>query len=92
MTVDDVDDIFADHLERLVTHPVAHHVLHHFGDTRTMEAGSFTMALIAVIARADPENKGRLAFGFPEYVAAVTLAQGRSDGMDRLRKIAGVPA
>ena len=66
----------------------AAHVLAHYGEGG-IAAGGFTMALIAVIVRADPGNRARLALGFPGYVAAVQVADGDLAGIARLREIAG---
>ena len=66
----------------------AAHVLAHYGEGG-IAAGGFTMALIAVIVRADPGNRARLALGFPGYVAAVQVADGDLSGIARLREIAG---
>jgi hypothetical protein len=66
-----------------ITPDQAAHVLFHYG-AGGMEAGSFTRALIALIARADTSNKARLALGFPGYVAAVILAADTSTGVEQL--------
>lgn len=73
--------------EVMVTEAIAAHVLFHFG-AGGYEAGSFTMRLIELIARADPGNRALLGLGFPGYVAAVGLADRTTDGIAVLQKIA----
>lgn len=73
-----------------VTPEVASHVLHHYGEGG-YEAGSFTRQLIATVAAADPINMARLGLGFPEYVAAVRLANNFTEGIAILRAIADTP-
>jgi hypothetical protein len=80
----------ADRLEELVDAEAAHMVLWHFGERRAMEPGSFFQALVGLMAKADPINRAKLGIPFPGHAAGTTLAQNRSDGMDRLRKIAGI--
>lgn len=70
-----------------ITPTIAAHVLHHFGEPAGIAAGSFTRQLITTITKADPFNRARLALGFPGYVAAVDLAQNRTDGITELRTI-----
>lgn len=75
-----------------VTPEMARHVLWHFGEGGH-RAGSFTTALIELIARADPANRHRMGLGFPEYAAAVAVAQNDGGGIAQLRHIAeGRPA
>jgi hypothetical protein len=70
---------------------IADHVLAHFGHGG-YQAGSFTRNLILTIASADPGNQRKLALGFPEYVAAVQLAQLDDDGITRLQAISAAEA
>lgn len=70
-----------------ITPKMAAHVLHHFG-SGGIPAGSFTTGLIALIARADPQNQAKLGLGFPGYVHAVYIAQNRETGITELRAIA----
>lgn len=74
-----------------ITAEVAAHVLCHYG-AGGYRAGSFTMALIEVIARADPQNRALLALGHPAYVAAVNLIDRTTDGVAKLSEIAGAVA
>lgn len=69
----------------------AHPVLWHYSSPGAMEPGSFRKALVEACVRADPINLARLSSGFPEVTAAVALAQGRADGIARLRRVAGLP-
>jgi hypothetical protein len=82
-------DSAADQLERLVTVKAAGDVLWHFTGTArgAVEPGSFVQKLVECIAAADPWNQANLALGFPAHVAAVQLAQGRQDGLDRLSAV-----
>lgn len=70
-----------------ITPTIAQHVLWHYGEPG-MEPGSFTKALIALIARADPHNRRRLATAAPGYVAACNWAEATDGGIADLRKIA----
>lgn len=51
--------------------------------------GEFVTKLIGVIFKADRENKGRLALGFPGYCSAVWCYQNDDDWERRLHTIAG---
>lgn len=75
-----------------ITPRIARNVLAHFGDRAGHRAGGFITALIALIARADVQNRARLYSVYPEYTAAVLLAQLREDGMAQLRTIAASDA
>ncbi|MEV4174040.1 hypothetical protein [Nonomuraea sp. NPDC049709] len=66
---------------------VAAHVLGHFGCPGGWLAGSFKRTLILAIAQADFVNRARLAMTFPDYAAAVELAQNADDGVVRLQAI-----
>ncbi|MGR6922650.1 hypothetical protein ACU635_51065 [[Actinomadura] parvosata] len=70
-----------------ITPTIAHHVLWHYGEPG-MEPGSFTKDLIALIARADPHNRRRLAAEYPGYVAACNWAEATDSGIADLRQIA----
>jgi hypothetical protein len=70
-----------------ITPTIAHHVLWHYGEPG-MEPGSFTKDLIALIARADPHNRRRLAAEYPGYVAACNRAEATDTGIANLRQIA----
>jgi hypothetical protein len=90
VTAYELDDTSAELFEARVTPDEAAAVLWHYddaGNRRNLpEPGSFVQALIACIARADPQNRLRLALGFGGYVAAASLVEGRRDGITRLRK------
>lgn len=67
---------------------VAAHVLWHYGRDGGYQPGSFTTSLLTTMAMADPANLGRLAVGFPAYVAAVTAIQYDPNGVEYLTDIA----
>lgn len=69
---------------------VARHVLWHFREPGGIEPGSFTRLLVAAMAAADPRNLRRFAPGFPDYTAAMTLAQSDPAGIPALQDLAGV--
>jgi hypothetical protein len=73
-----------------ITPDVAAHVLWHFGPLNdgALEPGSFTVRLLAAIAAADHQNRGRLSLGFPGYTLAFSLAQDSDGGIELLSKIA----
>lgn len=62
-------------------------VLWWFDHSRGYRPGSFMENLIRAIASADPQNRARLALGFPEYVEAMNVAQNMPGGLDRLHDI-----
>jgi hypothetical protein len=66
---------------------VAAHVLAHYGQEGGYQAGGFTQLIISAIDRADPTNKAKLELGFPEYVAAVNVAQYSRNGIEYLQSI-----
>ncbi|MEV8045913.1 hypothetical protein AB0P02_19010 [Streptomyces griseoluteus] len=70
----------------------ARHVLWHYGHPSGWVPGSFTVLLMRVIDAADYVHKNRLRTVYPELVAAMDLAATREDGIDRLQRIAGIPA
>ena len=72
----------------MITPEIANQVVHYFDSSRGYPAGGFMGDLIALICKADPRNKARLAIGFGGYVQAVILAQEEADGLDRLDHIA----
>ena len=72
----------------LITPVVASQVLHEYGHPGGYEAGGFMRGLIALIARADPFNRRKLALGFPEYVAAVEEIETPGGGVETLQAIA----
>lgn len=72
-------------LPREFTPVEAAHVLYVMNGQERMQPGSFTTTLIDAIAKADPINKGRLARGFPGYVAAVDIYQNEPRGVEVLR-------
>lgn len=76
-------------LSALISPEEASHVLWHFraGDR---EHGSFFTALVDAIAKADPANRLRLAAAFPGECAAMDVAQNTENGLDLLRRIAGI--
>lgn len=76
-----------------ITPTVAAHVLWHFaagpGDVElAVKPVDFLVSLLDTIARADPDNRLRLAYGFPGYVRAVNLAQNTEAGITELRDVA----
>lgn len=64
----------------------AAHVLWHYRQIG-YPPGSFTAALIAAIAAADPNNRRLLARAFPDYVRAVDIITGDPAGVDTLRHV-----
>lgn len=62
-------------------------VCHHFG-LGGYPGSDFSAALVALMAAADWTNLGRLALGFPGWVAAVHLANGDQSAVARLVRIA----
>lgn len=64
----------------------AAHVLYHYNGTG-YSGGSFTRALIAVMARADADHLARLSLAFPGYAYAVALARNTPRGSDVLASI-----
>jgi hypothetical protein len=68
----------------------ARHVLWHFRQPGGLEPGSFTQALIAAMAAADPRNLALLRLGFPGYADAVKVAMGSAQGIAGLQRAAGV--
>jgi hypothetical protein len=78
----------ADFGSKEITPDIAGQVLWHFDQPRGRKPGSFAQALLAAVCAADPENRARLALGFPGYVVAVQLAQGQPEGMGELHRIA----
>lgn len=71
-----------------ITAETAANVLYYFG-RGGYEAGGFTTKLMSAIGHADTDNLDRLALGFPELVAAMTLAMQSEGGLDRLEELAG---
>lgn len=49
-----------------------------------VQPGSFRRSLIDTVSRADPENRLKLALGFPELIATVCVVESLPDGVDRL--------
>ncbi|MDF5758575.1 hypothetical protein [Spongiactinospora sp. TRM90649] len=72
-----------------ITPTVAAHVLWCYGEHGGREPGSFTKALIALIAEADQDNRRMLAAPYPAYAAAVHVIEAHHDGADRLRIMVG---
>jgi hypothetical protein len=72
----------------VITEDAANHVLWQF-DHGGMQPGAFNTALYSTIAKADPENRDRLAKVFPVQVAAYKIAADHPDGIDILGTIAG---
>lgn len=70
----------------IISRDVAANVLHHYRG-EGWPGGSFFDALIKTFALADDINRLRLALGFPEHDAAITLLTGSPDGIDKLREI-----
>ncbi|MEV4059693.1 hypothetical protein [Nonomuraea dietziae] len=66
----------------------AAHVLHHFGCEGGSPASGFKTTLMLAIAQADMPNRERLAKAWPDYVAAMNLAQVTSHGTAALQKLA----
>jgi hypothetical protein len=83
------DEYLLEVLSRQISDEEANHVLYVITRARAgYEPGSFTTKLIDTIFAADPENRRKLAIGFPGYVSAVQLYQLIADGMQRLSDIA----
>lgn len=74
-----------------ITSTVANHVLWMF-DRGGYQPGTFAQRLLNAFNIADDDNFARLGAGFPEYAAAVQLAQYGRDGIARLQQIAGSEA
>lgn len=77
-----------DYLTRDVDAVTAAHVAHFYEPTVGYAPGSFTEQLIKTIVLADPENRQRLAFGFPLYVYAITACKDVEGGLERIIEIA----
>lgn len=75
----------------IITKDVAAHVLSHYNHGGH-EGGSFTTALIALIAKADLLNRAKLEQAFPDYVAAVELAANTPGGIDFLKDLTTDPS
>lgn len=71
----------------IITPETASHVLYAMGYV-SEAPDAFTVALLCAIMSADPNHKRRLATQYPQYVAATSLAQNESDGVERLLSIA----
>jgi hypothetical protein len=50
--------------------------------------GGFTRDLILLACHADPENKAKLALGFPAIITAVDIYKNKHDGVEVLRRLA----
>jgi hypothetical protein len=61
------------------------------GEKGGWATGGFTTDLIRTIARADPENRGRLRQAFPGLVAAVEAYSNLDGGVEILQQIAAQP-
>lgn len=70
----------------------ARHVLFHYGRPGGWKPGRFTVLLMDAIDAADVVHTARLATAYPELAAAMDIAANRPDGIDRLQRIAGIPA
>ncbi|MFC8272330.1 hypothetical protein ACFUJR_07260 [Streptomyces sp. NPDC057271] len=66
----------------------ARYVLSAFGAAGGWRPGSFTEALISLLARADQHNAAKLANEYPAEAAAVRLAKYDENGIAKLQKIA----
>lgn len=66
----------------------ARNVLWAFGRDGGHRPGSFTEALIGLLARADQFNAVKLATVYPAEAAAVALAKYDEDGITKLQAIA----
>lgn len=67
---------------------VARWVMHRFGLPDGHPAGGMSEGIIDCVARAKGRNRERFREAFPEYVAAVDLAQGHEQGVFILRAVA----
>jgi hypothetical protein len=74
--------------EDVISTEVANQVLFYFGEGG-YPPGSFVQQLLRTITNGDRQNRARLALGFPDYVAAMDLAQYDPDGLDRLKSLTG---
>jgi len=72
-----------------ITSEVARHVLWQFDANGGWQPGSFTQHLMRAFAVADLVNFHRLQAAYPEYGAAIALAQNDPQGLARLQHIAG---
>lgn len=72
----------------VVTSQVAAEILWTF-DQGGIQPGAFNAALYTAIAKADPDNRAKLASVFPVQTAAYKIAHDHPDGIDILRVIAG---
>lgn len=83
------DEFLLEALSTQISDEEANHVLYVITRGRAgYEPGSFSTRLIDTVFAADPNNRRKLAAGFPGYVAAVQLYQLVTDGMQRLSDIA----
>ncbi|MFD6180115.1 hypothetical protein [Streptomyces goshikiensis] len=67
----------------------ARHVIWTFGEQGGYRPGTFTMKLLELLAYADRDHTARLAIAYPVEAEAVRMAKYDSDGIDRLKRIAG---
>jgi hypothetical protein len=74
-----------------ITAQNANHVLWHFNQGG-LRPGSFTTALLNLLARADPLNAARLARSFPALRRAMFMAQDTRTGIAELKRIAASEA
>jgi len=74
----------------VITEETARHVLWHYGAPGGIQAGRGTETLLVAIDAADMVTVEKLRLGFPELVAAMLTAKNDMDGIDRLKKNAGV--
>lgn len=72
----------------LISPETAAHVIHFYDPREGYPPGSFTATLIKAITLADPDNRVRLAVGFPGYVAAVILCADTPGGTETVAAIA----
>lgn len=68
----------------------ARHVLWHYGRAGAIQPGTFIQRLMEAFDAADIDNAGILASAYPELGAAMLAAKLDEDGIDRLKRIAGV--
>lgn len=74
--------------KKLVTLPIAQHVLWHFGDQNLgLQPGTFVVRLLLTMSAADNENLAKLEQVFPGYVAAFKAASREYWGMEWLTKL-----
>ena len=68
----------------------ARHVLWMFGHDGGYQPGTFSQKLLELLAYAPPVQMAKLALGYPVETEAVRLAKYDEDGINKLKKAAGL--